>query len=61
MIAWLRSIDERLFSPPHKFNTILAIIALQLGLTFEEESGDQLEHDAEPPSGRSRTQPENPA
>jgi hypothetical protein len=32
---------DALFSPPHKFQTILALVVAQLGLDFEREAGEQ--------------------
>jgi hypothetical protein len=37
---WLHRIDEAIFSPPHTFETILALVAVRLGLVFEEESDE---------------------
>jgi hypothetical protein len=31
-MSWLRNMDERLFSPPHTFPAVLALIAARLGL-----------------------------
>jgi hypothetical protein len=50
MIDWLRSIDDALFSPPHKFQTILALVVAQLGLDFEQEAGEQTQPQI--PAGR---------
>lgn len=38
MLNWLRRIDDAVFSPPHKFQTILSFVVLRLGLVFEQES-----------------------
>lgn len=34
MREWLRKIDDRLFSPPHRFETIFAFITVRLPLVF---------------------------
>ena len=41
MLNWLRRIDDVVFAPPHKFETILAFVALRLGLAFEDESEER--------------------
>ena len=46
MFNWLRRIDEAVFSPPHKFETILAFVVLRLGCTFEDEPGERASRDA---------------
>ena len=38
MPKWLRKIDDAIFSPPHRFETILAFVVLRLGLVFEQDS-----------------------
>lgn len=40
MLNWLNIIDDVLFSPPHRFETILAFVVLRLGLISEYESED---------------------
>jgi hypothetical protein len=37
MFDRLRDFDERLFSPPHTFETTLALVMSSLGITFGEE------------------------
>jgi len=34
MIDWLRKLDNRLFSPPHTFQTVLAFVTIRLGLVL---------------------------
>ena len=34
MLDWLRRIDDVIFAPPHRFETILAFVVLRLGLAF---------------------------
>jgi hypothetical protein len=47
MLKWLRRLEDLLFSPPHRFDTILAFVVVRLGLVFE---GDDHRTDAEDPS-----------
>ena len=54
MLDWLRRIDDAVFGPPHRFETVLAFVVLRLGLAFEEagESTGQEELSRQPtPSG----------
>jgi len=44
MLNWLRRIDDTIFAPPHKFETILAFVVLRLGLVLEDESDEGAEH-----------------
>jgi hypothetical protein len=46
MFKWLRKIDEIIFSPPHRFEAILAFVVLRLGCDFEDEAGEHLEQNA---------------
>ena len=48
MFDWLRRIDDAAFSPPHRFETILAFVALQFGLSPENESETHVAPDASP-------------
>ncbi len=41
MFDWLRRLDDAIFSPPHKFETILALVVSQLGLVFEDGSDER--------------------
>ncbi len=43
MFNWLRRIDDALFSPPHKFEAVLALVMLRLGCTLDGESGERVE------------------
>ena len=43
MSNWLRRIDDALFSPPHKFETVLALVMLRLGCTLDDESAERVE------------------
>jgi hypothetical protein len=36
MFRWLTAIDETVFSPPHKFETVLALVGPYIGLVFNE-------------------------
>ena len=38
MMDWMRKLDDRLFSPPHTFQTVLAFIVVRLSLVFDEET-----------------------
>jgi hypothetical protein len=40
MLDWLRRIDDVIFAPPHRFETILAFVVLRLGLAFEPEADE---------------------
>jgi len=35
MLDWLDRIDDSVFSPPHRFEAILAFTVVRLGLVFE--------------------------
>jgi hypothetical protein len=59
MWNWLRRIDDSIFSPPHKFETILALVALKLGLDFEDESHEPGKQDA--PSEQTPPQAHQPS
>jgi len=48
MLDWLRGIDDSVFSPPHRFETILAFVVVRLGLVFEHERDER--SGQEPPS-----------
>lgn len=37
---WLRKLDDRLFSPPHTFQTVLAFVVVRLGLEFDSAAED---------------------
>jgi len=39
MMDWLRKLDNRLFSPPHTFQTVLAFVTVRLCLVFESQTG----------------------
>ena len=41
MLKWLRTIDDAVFSPPHKFETVLGFGVSRLGLAFERESEER--------------------
>ncbi|HEV3344481.1 MAG TPA: hypothetical protein VG125_29160 [Pirellulales bacterium] len=32
MLAWLKKLDDKLFSPPHRFGTLLTFVAVYLSL-----------------------------
>lgn len=42
MFRWLRRIDEALFSPPHRFEEVLALVAPSLNVSLDmTQAGDQ--------------------
>lgn len=46
---WLRKLDNKLFSPPHTFQTILAFVAVRLSLCFDAETDSATEGASELP------------
>ncbi len=48
MRDWLRNLDDRLFSPPHTFQTIAAFVSLRLSLEFPSESNQPSEREMRP-------------
>jgi hypothetical protein len=55
MFNWLRRIDDAVFAPPHRFETILAFVVLRLGLVFESDRDESTEPEtkSQPPQPRS--------
>ena len=46
MRDWLRNLDDRLFSPPHTFQTIAAFVSIRLSLVFSPELNQPSEREA---------------
>jgi len=57
MLHWLRRIDDLVFGPPHTFETILAFVALRLGLAFQDEPEVRPERDMPSRQKGPRTSP----
>ena len=43
MLNWLRRIDDAIFSPPHKFEIILPLVASRLGSDYGDDSDEHAE------------------
>ena len=48
MLNWLKKIDDWLFSPPHKFQTILAYVVICLSDDVEPEEQETKEPHPQP-------------
>ena len=48
ILNWFRSLDSSLFGPPHRFETVLTFVVLQLGLQsgIETQRGATQSEDA---------------
>jgi len=57
MMNWLKKLDERLFSPPHTFGTVLSLVAVRLGLFSDSGSEGVEAHRDQPQTG---AEPESP-
>jgi hypothetical protein len=57
MWHFFRRLDEVLFSPPHCFETILAFVVLELGLTIEAGDRDQASNPKTTQSSVGQSQP----